>query len=107
MTCADFLAGANPQNDNPKALLLSLNRLFGLLPRPQRQQFVELARKALLINFSPGSRGFDSTRFPTEDFVVGCCSGTDGAVSAAGACAKSRFTIFRRADCWETMPRRI
>jgi hypothetical protein len=46
MICADFLAGANLENGNPNALLLSLNRLFGLLPVPQRQQFVELVRKA-------------------------------------------------------------
>ena len=46
MICADFLAGANLENGNPNALLLSLNRLFGLLPDPQRQQFVELVRKA-------------------------------------------------------------
>jgi len=46
MICADFLAGANLENGNPNALLLSLNRLFGLLPRPQRQQFVESVRKA-------------------------------------------------------------
>jgi len=46
MICADFLAGANLENGNSSALLLSLNRLFGLLPHPQRQQFVELVRKA-------------------------------------------------------------
>jgi hypothetical protein len=46
MICADFLAGANLENGNPNALLLSLNRLFGLLPGLQRQQFVELVRKA-------------------------------------------------------------
>jgi hypothetical protein len=45
MICADFLAGANLENENPNALLLSLNRLFGLLPRPQRHQFVEVVRK--------------------------------------------------------------
>jgi hypothetical protein len=46
MICADFLAGANLENGNPNALLLSLNRLFGLLPHPQRQQFMESVRKA-------------------------------------------------------------
>ena len=46
MICADFLAGANLENGNPNALLLSLDRLFGLLPGPQRQQFVEHVRKA-------------------------------------------------------------
>ena len=46
MICADFLAGANLDNGNPKALLLSVNRLWGLLPVAQRQQFVDLVRKA-------------------------------------------------------------
>jgi hypothetical protein len=46
MICADFLAGANVEDGSPEALLLSLNRLFGLLPVPQRQQFEELLRKA-------------------------------------------------------------
>jgi hypothetical protein len=31
---ADFLAGANFENNNPKALLFSLNRLIEFLPRP-------------------------------------------------------------------------
>jgi len=46
MICADFLAGANLENGNPEALLLSLGRLFGLLPRPQKQEFLEWLRKA-------------------------------------------------------------
>ena len=32
MICADFLAGANAGNENSDSLLLSLDRLFGLLP---------------------------------------------------------------------------
>jgi len=46
MICADFVAGANLENNNPSALLLAMNRLFGLLPLPQKQQFVELVGKA-------------------------------------------------------------
>ena len=46
MICADFVAGANLENNDPGALLLALNRLFGLLPLPQRQQFVELVGRA-------------------------------------------------------------
>ncbi len=41
MVCADFLAGANLQNGNPKALLLSLCRLYEFLPPAQRQEFVQ------------------------------------------------------------------
>ena len=46
MICADFVAGANLENNNPSALLLAMNRLFGLLPLPQKQQFLELLGKA-------------------------------------------------------------
>jgi hypothetical protein len=44
MICADFLAGANLDNDNPKALLLSLNRLIEFLPRAQKVEFLEQMR---------------------------------------------------------------
>ena len=39
MICADFLSGANLQNGNPKALLLSLCRLYEFLSPAQRQEF--------------------------------------------------------------------
>ena len=40
MICADFLAGANLQNDHSSDLLLSLERIFGLLPGPKQQEFL-------------------------------------------------------------------
>jgi hypothetical protein len=46
MICADFLAGANLENGNPDALLISLGRLFELLPRPKKQEFLEQVRRA-------------------------------------------------------------
>ncbi len=46
MICADFLAGANLEGANPQALLLSLARLFNLLPSPQQRQFLEEVRRA-------------------------------------------------------------
>jgi hypothetical protein len=46
MICADFLAGANLENGNPDALLMSLGRLFEFLPRPRQQEFLENVRKA-------------------------------------------------------------
>ena len=47
MICADFLAGANLENGNPAELLMSLNRLFRLLPMPQRQEFIQFVRSSL------------------------------------------------------------
>jgi hypothetical protein len=41
MICADFLAGANLQDGDPNALLLSVHRLIGLLPTNQRRQVME------------------------------------------------------------------
>jgi hypothetical protein len=46
MICADFLAGANLEGGDPKALLLALDRLFKLLPPPQQQQFLAGLEKA-------------------------------------------------------------
>jgi hypothetical protein len=39
MICADFLAGANIDTGNSNALMLSLERLFGLLPELKQQEF--------------------------------------------------------------------
>ena len=46
MICADFLAGANLENGDPGALLLSMDRLFKLLPSPQREQFLDGLQRA-------------------------------------------------------------
>jgi hypothetical protein len=40
MICADFLAGANIEEANPEALMLSLRRVYELLPRDQQNQFL-------------------------------------------------------------------
>ena len=40
MICADFLAGANLDNQNPFVLLASLRRFFRFLPREQQQEFL-------------------------------------------------------------------
>jgi hypothetical protein len=46
MICADFLAGANMENGNPNGLLVSIDRLFKLLPSPQREEFLNALRAA-------------------------------------------------------------
>jgi hypothetical protein len=38
--CADFLAGANPENENPEVLLQSALRFFKFLPGEERQTFL-------------------------------------------------------------------
>ena len=40
MICADFLAGANIEGANPETFVLSLRRVFELLPREQQNQFL-------------------------------------------------------------------
>ena len=47
MICADFLAGANAETENSNTLLLSLIRLFGLLPDAKQQEFLSTARGAV------------------------------------------------------------
>jgi hypothetical protein len=41
MICADFLAGANLENGNSDLLLLSMTRLYRLLPTAGRQKFMK------------------------------------------------------------------
>ena len=41
MICADFLAGANLENENPNVLLESITRFFKFLPDHERQSFLE------------------------------------------------------------------
>jgi hypothetical protein len=40
MICADFLAGANPGNENSEALLQSAIRFFKFLPGEERRTFL-------------------------------------------------------------------
>jgi hypothetical protein len=44
MICADFLAGANVATEKSDILLLSLVRLFGLLPDVKQQEFLSRAK---------------------------------------------------------------
>ena len=45
MICADFLAGANLDAENPDVLLQSISRFFRFLPKPQRLAFLDQARE--------------------------------------------------------------
>jgi hypothetical protein len=40
MICADFLAGANLENENPEVLLQSALRFFRFLPREEQRTFL-------------------------------------------------------------------
>jgi hypothetical protein len=40
MICADFLAGANLENENPEVLLQSTLRFFKFLPGEEKQTFL-------------------------------------------------------------------
>ncbi len=47
MICADFLAGANLDGDNPEVLLSSLSRYYKFLPSPLKEEFLsDVAQKA-------------------------------------------------------------
>ena len=47
MICADFIAGANLDSEDPTALLQSMSRFLKFLPGEQRQAFLhEVAKKA-------------------------------------------------------------
>jgi hypothetical protein len=42
MICADFLAGASLDNEDPEMLLSSITRFFKFLPSPQMDRFLTL-----------------------------------------------------------------
>ena len=44
MICADFLAGANLDGENPNVLLTSVARYYRFLPKPQQQAFLANVR---------------------------------------------------------------
>ncbi len=46
MICADFLAGANLDGGDASVLVLALDRLYRLLPDPQRAEFLDGLRRA-------------------------------------------------------------
>jgi hypothetical protein len=45
MICADFLAGAQLEDSGSSALLLALDRLYALLPGPQKVEFLRQVEK--------------------------------------------------------------
>jgi hypothetical protein len=45
MICADFLAGAQLEGGGSSALLLALDRLYSLLPGPQKVEFIRQVEK--------------------------------------------------------------
>jgi hypothetical protein len=47
MICADFLAGANLENQDPEALLQSVQRVFKFLPQSQRRVFLDKLTRRL------------------------------------------------------------
>ena len=54
MICADFLAGANLENDDPTVLLQSISRFFKFLPGEQRQAFLhEVSREGIVNRIRP------------------------------------------------------
>jgi hypothetical protein len=45
MICADFLAGASLDDQNPEVLLCSMTRFFRFLPGEHQQTFLENLRE--------------------------------------------------------------
>jgi len=64
--CADFLAGANLDNEDPTVLLQSMSRFFKFLPGEQRQAF-RSDREGLLNRILPSSPACGSIPNFTND----------------------------------------
>jgi hypothetical protein len=93
MICADFLAGANLENEDTTVLLQSISRFFKFLPGDQRQAFLhEVTEKASWTGFCPNSRVCDLIPSCTSDSGSKCYAAMAGDANVVGAGQTSRFT---------------
>jgi hypothetical protein len=94
MICADFLAGANLENDDPTMLLQSISRFFKFLPGDQRQVFLhEVTRKESWTRFDRSDHACSSIPSYTKNFANKCCAVMVGDAKSAVQDKISRSTI--------------
>jgi hypothetical protein len=94
--CADFLAGANLQNGDAKMLLLALDRLYSLLPHPQKHQFLESLKRVSWPCYDLNVREFDAIRSRITDYVNRFWNATSGVASTVARPLDWTFTTLGR-----------
>src|SRR3984893_2555105 len=93
MICADFLAGATLDNEDPTMLLQSMSRFFKFLPGEQRQAFLhEMTEKASCTQSGRNSLDFRWSPSCTIDFGNKCYGGMGGGANAAAPDQIWKFT---------------
>jgi len=93
MICADFLAGACLDGNNPEILLRSISRYYRILPSQQQEAFLsEVNRKASGRRSAARARDSDSMRTAIANCIGRCWSATAGDAKLAVACKTCRCT---------------
>ena len=93
MICADFLAGASLENEDPSLLLQSMSRFFKFLPGDQRQAFLhEVTENASSTEFRPSAPVCGWILSCTNDSGSRYYSATSGGANCVAAGPTWRFT---------------
>ena len=95
MICADFLAGANLENEDSNVLLQSALRFFKFLPRRRAADIsAPRDREGVMTRVRPKS-SLPEAKLTTSTTVSApkCCVATVGDASSAERCPTLRFTI--------------
>jgi hypothetical protein len=91
MICADFLAGANLENENPEILLQSALRFFKFLPGEERRTFLHhVTEKASWIRSDRSRRAGGLIPNCTKSSATKYFGGMAGDVSFAAQCPTSK-----------------
>ena len=93
MICADFLAGANLENENPEVLLQSALRFFKFLPGEERQTFLHhVTERRRESDPTETCTACGSIPSHTNSYATRCCVAMDGDANRAAQCPILRST---------------
>jgi len=94
MICADFLAGAHLDGENPEILLNSVSRYYRFLPKTQKEAFLaELQTNASWDRSFPNGPGSDLYLRLTGNSIAKCSSETAGDANPVARCPILRSII--------------
>jgi hypothetical protein len=92
MICADFLAGANLENENSEILLQSALRFFKFLPGEERQTFLHhVTEKASCLGSDRNVHASCSNPSCTNCYTIKCYVATVGDANCVAQCPILRF----------------
>ena len=84
MICADFLAGASIDGNDPEILLHSISRYYQFLPSPQQEAFLSEVIRSLVKKFRPKRPPLRLDGTATANSIGRCWSAMAGVVRFCG-----------------------